>query len=327
MKKILLACLLTVAMVLTLVPVTVHAEAQEGLMSTWYQAINEETEEVRVDHGNAIGGIMGDGTDFDDLLDPDYTVEVGKVLVPSFEIAGAGRPGFDLSAVGQGEGMETMGQDGGTDINDVFIVFEGTITAPKTASYEFSSTYVDNACVIIINDTEVFSFWEPGAWRDADDAEVVEGTEAIQMEAGVAYPITVYYVEQGGGSVLSMDVSVDGADKVQMNTLGFKFAYDPDAVATPEPTEEPTPTPEATEAPTATPEATEEAPATTAPATKAPSTSAPATSAPATSTDAGDADVNDETAPDNTLLIIIIAVVAVAAVAAVVVIVVKKKKK
>lgn len=315
MKKILLACLLTIAMVLTLVPVTVHAEAQEGLMSTWYQVYNEDTEEPRVEHGGAIGSIMGDGTDFDDLLDPDYTMVVGQVLVPSFEIAGGGRPGFDLNAVGKGEGMSTMGQDGGNDINDVFIVFEGTITAPETADYEFMSNWCDNGCVIDIDGTVVFEFWQNGQWADSDDVDTLEGNGPFHMEAGVAYPITVYYVEQGGGSVLSMDVSINGADKVQMNTVGFTFSYDPDAVSTPEPTEEPTPTPAITTAP-----------ATSAPATSAPATSAPAqTTAPA-ATSTADADVD---APDggNLLWIIIVAVVVVAVVVVVIIVVAKKKKK
>ena len=316
MKKILLACVLAAVMVLTMIPVTVQAAPQEGLMSTWYQVYDEETEEIRVDHGNAIGGLMGDGSDFDDLLDPDYTMVVGQTMVPTFEIHHQNRPaGFNLGEVGQGEGMEAKGQDGGTDINDVFIVFEGTITAPKTADYEFSSTYVDNGCVIIIDDKEVFSFWEAGQWRDADNAEVVEGSEVIHMEKGKAYPITVYYVEQGGGSVLSMDVSVDGANKVQMNTVGFKFAYDPDAVATPEATEAPV-----TEAPVTT------APATTAPATTAPVTKAPATTAPA-ATEAGDVDVTDEPAEDNTMLFVVIGIVAAVAVAVVVVVVIVAKKK
>lgn len=317
MKKILLACLLAVAMVLTMVPVTVHAEAQEGLMSTWYQAYNEDTEAIRVEHGGAIGGLMGDGTDFDDLEDPDYTMIVGQVMVPTFEIKGDDvQTGFDFNAVGFGEGMTTAGQDGGTDINDVYIKFEGTITAPETADYEFSSNRCDNACVIEIDGEVVFEFWINGDWRDSAQPEVVDGVAPIHMEKGVAYPITVYYVEQGGGSVLAMDVSVNGADPVKMSTLGFTYSYDPDAVPTPEPTPEPTPTP----APT-TPAATEDAPATSAPA----KTSAPATTAPAT-TSTADTGV-DGSADDGALLWIIIAAVVVVAVVVVVIIVVAKKKK
>lgn len=322
MKKILLACVLATVMVLTMIPVTVQAAPQEGLMSTWYQVYDEETEEIRVDHGRAVEGLMGDGTDFDDLLDPDYTMVVGQTMVPTFEIHHQNRPaGFNLGEVGLGEGMETKGQDGGTDINDVFIVFEGTITAPKTADYEFSSTYVDNGCVIIIGDKEVFSFWQANAWRDADDAEVVEGSEVIHMEKGKAYPITVYYVEQGGGSVLSMDVSIDGAEKVQMNTVGFTFAYDPDAKPTPEPTVEPTPTPEATDAPAT------DAPATDAPATDAPVTTAPVTKAPATTAPAATTPAGTDAPAEGGFPIWIIAVIAVAVVAIVVVVIVVAKKK
>ena len=313
MKKILLACVLAALMVLTMIPVTVQAAPQEGLMSTWYQVIDEETEEIRVDHGGPIGGLMGDGSDFEDLEDPDYTMMVGQVMVPTFEIKGDDiQTGFDFGAVGFGEGMETKGQDGGTDINDVYIRFEGMITAPETGDYEFSSNRCDNACVIEIDGNVVFEFWVNGDWRDGAKPEVVEGNGPIHMEAGVAYPITVYFVEQGGGTVLAMDVSVDGADPVKMSTLGFTYSYDPDAVPTPEPTVEPTPTPEVTKTPTT------EAPVTTAPVTKAPTTSAPAATTPA-GTDA-------PAEGGFPIWIIPVAAVVVIAIVVVVIVVAKKKK-
>ena len=320
MKKILLACVLATVMALTMIPVAVQAAPQEGLMSTWYQVMNDDGE-PHVDHGGPIGGLMGD------LEDPDYTIMVGQVMVPTFEIKGGDiQTGFDFGAVGFSEGMETKGQDGGTDINDVYIRFEGTITAPETGDYEFSSNRCDNACVIDIDGNVVFEFWVGGDWRDEARPEVVEGNGPIHMEAGVAYPITVYFVEQGGGTVLAMDVSVNGADPVKMSTLGFTFSYDPDAKPTPEPTVEPTPTPEVTKTPVTQAPATD-APATTAPVTTAPATTAPATSAPATSAPAATTPAGTDAPAEGGFPIWIIAVIALAVVAIVVVVIVVAKKK
>ncbi len=306
MKKMLITGLLVVVMLMTAIPVTVHAESVEGLKSTWYQAYNEDDEPV-ADHGGAIGGLI----DSDDIEDFEYlfdgTIEVGEVMVPTFEIRAdhdaSMRPaGISLREYAAMEGMNVALIDG--DVNGVFIVFEGFITAKETGEYKLFSNYVDNGCVVYIDGKCVFDFWWVDQWLDSPEAETAEGT-AFTLEAGKPTYIKVYYFEQGGGQVLSFDITKDGGEKQEFNKMGFTFSYDEDSI--PAPTEKPTPSP------------TTQAPATTAPAR----TNTPSAQATTTAASSG----SDSQTGMGSMLPIIIAVAAVAVIAVVIVIVVVSKKK
>ncbi len=300
MKKVLVVMIVALAMLSC--SVTVFA-ADKGLNATYYQ--NKDIKEG--DAGSAKIGNLGSNTptgNFEANKEAlfDSLKEMGTIVVDTFEVEKNDEAWREQA---EEAGCVMIGQENEADAPDWFVVkYTGYVVPNETAEYTFGSYYVDNGLVIYINNQMVFEFWGTDLWIDtgADD-KYAEGTP-ISLEAGVAYPIEVYYYDGWGGEWIEFEYGMGFSD------MEF-YVSEPSAediaqqMATPEPT---TPKP-------ATP-----TPAKTTPPAKA---TAPANAS--ANASAGTDDVTPDEFPI-VPVIIVAAVVVVGVVVAIIVAVAKKKK-
>ena len=263
-KKALITMMVAVSLIfcVILANVVVRAATQkvhkDGLEATWYQA--DEYVANPVGLGELLNQLGAFDVSFDRLLrgdDPVFT-KVGTNILSTFEIAGwLGNP--DFAEIDEGlnlfEEAYDMGlivsEDGSGNVFSLVIEYNGFITAKETGEYQFLSKYCDNNLILEIGGKRVFESW--GGFNftppNPQDSDYIIG-ETVRLEAGVPVKFQAFYLKQGGGNVVRMDVRKDGGDIQFFSDIGFRLSHEvEESVA---PTEEPTPpaTPEMTSEPT-----------------------------------------------------------------------------
>lgn len=292
MKKVLVVMIVALALLTS--SVTVFA-ADKGLNATYYQ--NKDI--VEGDAASAVIGNLGTGDptgNFEANKEALFNSlqEMGTIVVDTFEVE---QNDDDWRAQAEEAGCVLIGERNDGDAPDWFVVkYTGYLVPNETAEYTFGSYYVDNGLVIYIDSQLVFEFWGTDLWIDtgADD-KYAEGTP-ISLEAGVAYPIEVYYYDGWGGEWVEFEYG--------MGLSEFEFYVEE-------------PTAEDIAAQMATPEPTTPKPATPTPTKATSSVTASATATGNTETPAGEFPI---------VPVVIVAAVVVAGIVVAIIIAAKKKK-
>lgn len=292
MKKVLVVMIVALALLTS--SVTVFA-ADKGLNATYYQ--NKDI--VEGDKASAVIGNLGTGDptgNFEANKEALFNSlqEMGTIVVDTFEVE---QNDDDWRAQAEEAGCVLIGERNDSDAPDWFVVkYTGYLVPNETAEYTFGSYYVDNGLVIYIDSQLVFEFWGTDLWIDtgADD-KYAEGTP-ISLEAGVAYPIEVYYYDGWGGEWVEFEYG--------MGLSEFEFYVEE-------------PTAEDIAAQMATPEPTTPKPATPTPTKATSSVTASATATGNTETPAGEFPI---------VPVVIVAAVVVAGIVVAIIIAAKKKK-
>ncbi len=292
MKKVLVVMIVALALLTS--SVTVFA-ADKGLNATYYQ--NKDI--VEGDAASAVIGNLGTGDptgNFEANKEALFNSlqEMGTIVVDTFEVE---QNDDDWRAQAEEAGCVLIGERNDGDAPDWFVVkYTGYLVPNETAEYTFGSYYVDNGLVIYIDSQLVFEFWGTDLWIDtgADD-KYAEGTP-ISLEAGVAYPIEVYYYDGWGGEWVEFEYG--------MGLSEFEFYVEE-------------PTAEDIAAQMATPEPTTPKPATPTPTKATSSVTASATATGNTETSAGEFPI---------VPVVIVAAVVVAGIVVAIIIAAKKKK-
>lgn len=117
--------------------------------------------------------------------------------------------------------------NGGDGPDGCFVTYTGYITADEDGVYEFGLTKVDNGCVVEIGDTRVIEYWGANTWWDnGGDSMYMDGV-SVTMEAGVSLPISVTYLELGGGEGLTFVVRKDGGTEIDLTSSSLVFSTIP----------------------------------------------------------------------------------------------------
>ena len=122
----------------------------------------------------------------------------------------------------------------------------GTLTAPATGTYQFS-TLSDDGVRAWIGSQEVVNSWtDHHGFTDAGTVRLIKGTK---------YPIKVEYYQNGGSDQLTLYWKIPGVAKVAIPSSALSTSVasstpTPSAMPTPSPTPSTTPTPKPTPTPT-----------------------------------------------------------------------------
>lgn len=170
-------------------------EPQPGLTAEFWQFIG------KANRSNVYGDIIGTNTNrgphvsFDDTQRFDSSIEQLKFV----------------SVIDHSE-------DGLTDIHgrpfarDGYLIhWIGTVTAATSGTYTFIGNKLDNGFVAFVEQNGImekkFEYWASNHWFDSGNDYLYSNQGSFTLEAGVATPIDMWYLEVDGGEALEVRVS------------------------------------------------------------------------------------------------------------------------
>ncbi|MBQ8288607.1 MAG: hypothetical protein IJX76_07545, partial [Clostridia bacterium] len=112
--------------------------------------------------------------------------------------------------------------------DDAYVIkYTGMLVPSVSGSYTFGATDVDNGFMLEIAGERAYEFWAGYSWNDNTGNTY---NKSVDLEAGKAYEFTAYFLETNGGEALNLNCSIDGGDKVPVNTVLAYYSECPNHV-------------------------------------------------------------------------------------------------
>lgn len=127
-----------------------------------------------------------------------------------------------------------------TDNDSYLVEYTGWLVPDQSGAYTFGAYNVDNCFYLEIDGKTAYEFWSGYTWNDnswGNDEEKLTYKHgntyinSVDLEAGRAYEFTAYFLETDGGQLLDLNCSIDGGDKIPVDSA-FTFSTECPHVAT-----------------------------------------------------------------------------------------------